>query len=378
MRFLLPVFIVLMIAIAGCSDVVSPVGDSILPPQDGITVDSLELTAVSSATFRQSIIGVSSTLLLGRSEGLEGRVMMKFTGIPTNKQTAIIDSATLRLRVSYLFRDSIGTLALEIRKMLRTWSPSTFTWDSLNTAGTYNPAIDTTALFSITPQDSFIFIRIDPIVRGWFQSATAAPDGFAILPSVGSTIVGGISTLTTDTNYTPRLTISYHDTADTATLTLNPYAESSVSNGTVPTTPGLEFVQAGVSYRTKFTFDLSRIPAAASITSAKLTVHVDTLASLLNPWSRYQMLLHYATENATSPKLSVTSLSGNPVDSTRTTYVAEVRQFVQLWHTGTANYGVVFRASGESVTYDRYALFGATATDTLLRPRIKIIYSILP
>lgn len=379
MRFIPPVVLLLLVALAGCSDVISPAGDGILPPQDGIVVDSVVLTAAASETYQQRIIGVLTTLLLGKSENMESRVVMRFNGIPTDKQTAVIDSASLRLRVNYRFRDSIGTLALEVRRILKSWTESTMNWDSTNVAGTLNSTIDTVALFSITPQDSVISIRIDPVVRAWFAAGSSTPYGFALMPSLGSTIVAGLSTYSdVSVDYRPNLVISYHTDTDTATLSLFPSARSSVSDGTVPSTPGIDYIQGGISYRTKMKFNISSLPPSASITSAQLSYAVDTPASFANSFTRYQMIVHYALSDAASPLLSTYSASGNPKDSTNAAYSAEVRQIVQTWHSGTANNGFVLRASGESQTLDRYALYGATATDTLRRPRLKIIYSILP
>ena len=61
MRFIPPVVLLLLVALAGCSDVISPAGDGILPPQDGIVVDSVVLTAAASETYQQRIIGVLTT-----------------------------------------------------------------------------------------------------------------------------------------------------------------------------------------------------------------------------------------------------------------------------------------------------------------------------
>lgn len=362
--------------IIGCSDDPNAVGISILPPQDSLHIVTYTASATSTTSFLDRVRGTSSTLLIGKSNGMEIRTLLQFAGISAIPSTAIIDSAVLNLHIVYRFKDSSGTLGFEVHRMTQAFTGTTFTWDSTTASGVYSDTVSGTFLRNITNQDTIVSVRLDTtLLKQWRQTDNGS---IILLPNSPNTnIVAGVSNST----FLPQLTISYHDSTDT-TKTISPTSSSGlfVADGTLPVLPSSFILQAGIVDRGIIRFDsLSlAVPLKASITQAILEVSLDTSSSLMNSYTVDNIVAYLLRKN-TLPYDSValgTSCTPAYIGAQKI-YRADIKAIVQQWFIHEPNNGLLLRAGSELTTLDRFALYGANASVTL-RPRLKITYTVLP
>ena len=382
--FFLHLYTILVLGgIVGCSDDPNAVGIHLIPGKDAVTIDSLKIPATVTSTDTARVRDNSTTLLLGKYQHYEARTLFQFSGIPTNLPSAMIDSAVLQLRINYRFKDSTGFLGFEIHQMTQAWSQSSYTWDSLQPGSNYTLASDTTILVAVGAMDTALSIRIDPVIRSWFRDSANSVNGMILLPSPfsNSNIILGFSNyISISGDFRPLLTIVYRDSvSDTSstTLILDPVQSLSLANYDLPPPAGKMDVQAGIAYRGKLQFSFPSILRGTSITSATMALYLDAASSLRNSFTNATIVARLALDTTSSPALSSLSSSGAPVASDSTRFTFDVRNFVQQWTKGTANYGVVLQAINEVTSLDNFVFYGAAA-DTAHRPKLQITYTSFP
>lgn len=368
--------LLLVLAASGCSDEPNGVGAGLLPGSDSLRVSTAEVRATGDTTFLRRIRGSSTTLLLGSDQGVQARTLLLFAGLSLVPSSATLDSAVLRLRIVYHFKDSSGFAGIEAHRFTRPFTAESFTWDTTTAAGAYSDTVSGSLLQSITPADTLIAVRIDTaLIRQWMQT----DNGSMILLPTGNTVIGIGNTTSATADTRALLTVSYHDSADT-TITLARAATlgAFVADGTIPMPSDRVVLQSGVVTRGIIRFDSLPIPRQASITQAFLELPIDTAASLLNSYSNDNLIV-YLLRGTTAPWDSVAlGTAGTPVtENGQKFYRAGVKSTVQQWLTRQPNLGIVVRATGEFNTLDRFVLYGAEAAPGL-RPRLKITYTVLP
>lgn len=378
MRTTASAFLALLLVLAGsgCSDEPNGVGAGLLPGSDSLRVSTAEVRATGDTTFLRRIRGSSTTLLLGSDQGVQARTLLLFAGLSLVPSSATLDSAVLRLRIVYHFKDSSGFAGIEAHRFTRPFTAENFTWDTTTAAGAYSDTVSGSLLQSITPADTLIAVRIDTaLIRQWMQT----DNGSMILLPTGNTVIGIGNTTSATADTRALLTVSYHDSADT-TITLARAATlgAFVADGTFPMPSDRVVLQSGVVTRGIIRFDSLPIPRQASITQAFLELPIDTAASLLNSYSNDNLIV-YLLRGTTAPWDSVAlGTAGTPVtENGQKFYRAGVKSTVQQWLTRQPNLGIVVRATGEFNTLDRFVLYGAEAAPGL-RPRLKITYTVLP
>jgi len=369
----------LLIMVFGCSEDPSDVGVGLLAPQDTLHIESRELSATHDTTFQKRIIGSAGRLLIGKYNDLEAASVVEFSGIPTFAAGVIIDSAIITLRVNYSFRDSSGIYGVAAYNMLNTWNAATFTWDSL--AGAHNNTSAGTFARSITPQDTTIRLPIDTaLIRTWSQTSTGSLALLSAPNVIGMNLVMGFSNVyLVDNDTRPKLTISYHDSADT-TLTLDNRASRAifVANTTASPPPQSVMLQAGVAYLGVVKFDSLAVPPNVSITKATLELTVDQTSSLTNNFSRDSLIVYLSRKDALPyDSLVLGTVCSPAVSGSEKKFVADVKNIVQQWIGNEPNLGIVVQTYGQYTTLDRFVVYGSGAP-AALRPKLKITYTMFP
>ena len=156
----------------------------------------------------------------------------------------------------------------------------------------------------------------------------------------------------------------------------------------------LETLSDTVQYRAHLVFDLTQIPAGATVTQAQLVFHVDRFEypypSLPEPGTPITCgIYQIAAAWRSSPTWdwehnpSIVTDTAYPIpmlfDNTGT-YTIEVRELVQAWMGNTPNYGVLIAMypAPDLLTPFTAVLYGPTVISETLRPRLHIVYERRP
>lgn len=377
MKHPVSITIVLLGILMGCSDEPNSVGVGLLPRLDGLRVDSLQVTAITSSNYRTNVTGTSTIILLGKYSTMEARTLLQFTGFPTTRMSSTVDSAVLSLTIASRFLDTSGTLAFEVHRITRSWAEGSLNWDSLTPGNLYSDTIDARFNLAISPSDSVLRLRIDSVAAHWLRDGNSSPYGIILLPTVSiQPVVIGLRNFDLLSGALfPELKIAYHDSLGPDSLDIRASQGFFAGNAPAPAPPTRIYLQGGVAYRGKLLFDVASLPKNASITSAALEVHIDPALSLLNAYSRDSLIANFLPDSSKIDSLQLATLGVPAVSGNMFTF--DIRNIVQGWVIGRPNQGIVLRAYGETWTFDRFACYDAFAT-AALRPRLRIKYTVLP
>ena len=357
----------------GCSEDPSSVGNTLFPKN--IRLDSLTVFSDSTATYRFRIPGNSTTLLLGRYQNYDAKLLLDF-GLPSLPSGARMTGAKLKLIPTYWYKDSVGLLQFEVHKIQRSWSSSTTTFDSLTT-DFYSLNAYNTVTRVMSPRDTLVDTLSVGLIQEWIDSGRAL--GMILVPTPSSTVVYGfISYVDLFTDIRPQLVISYmlSDTSGTDSLVYLASQDVFVADGPVPASSTQSFiVQAAIADRGFIHFDVGSIPQSATIAKADLEFVRDPLSSVRNELSYDSVFVQFVTKSGPPPAGSF-SVMATPGQEDSSVFAGDMRTIVQQWVTGAPNYGVSIRPFGEFVSFDRFAFFGSGNTQN--RPKLKIIYTYVP
>lgn len=356
----------------GCSEDASSVGSALFPKN--IRVDSLVISADSSATYRAAITGNSSTLLLGCFQNDTARLLLQFN--PHGLPDTLVVSASVNLVPRfprYWFKDSTGTLAFTVHNITRSWDEFTITFDSTNRL--YDTQVRGTYSRFVSPLDTIITFPLDTaLVREWLRAGQS--QGILLKPTFGCDVVYGFTSIF---NIRPELVVRYHipDSTTIGSLVFRTQQDAFVANAPQPPASStLLFVQAGIADRGLLHFAVSETLRSASITSATLEFMRDSAMSVRNELSIDSIFVQLLVDNSTPPHGGISVLAQPIGGENSSKFSADIRSIVQQWVTGKPTYGVALRTFGEFTTLDRFAIYGAKA-DSVNRPRLQIVYSLL-
>ncbi len=386
-RFAVVLIFTVSLLLLSCSDDPNDVGLGLLPLTDALKIDSVNVVATSDTSFLFRNTGSSPKLMLGNYDNgtgqrMKAKIVLQYGGILSVPPGSVVDSAVLKLTMDYRFKNSSGTFGFKIHEMISPWSEATFTWDSANVSGAFQTIADTSFLQNITANDSTVSVRVDTLVNDWIRNNINVPNGIILIPdSISTNIILGARN--DDALTAPRLTIWYHDTttADTThSFWLLPNQSMYISDGDIPSSSSLRYLQSGVAYREIMRFDsISHfIPSKAIITQAIFEVAGDISSSITNSYSHDSLIVYLVRDN-TSPytSLALGTLCEPALSGAQKVYRSDIKGIVQQWTTNFPNYGIVLKTYNETASFDRLALHGANAAPTL-RPKLKILYTILP
>jgi hypothetical protein len=364
--------ILILLYMNGCADdPPNAVGTGILPARDGFNIISFDTTASLSNTYLNRISGASTVLMLGKYQDNEASSLLSFLIDSTKYAGMRLDSATLSFRISYKFKDSTGTLGFQIRNMRSSWTPGTYTWDSLTTSS-YSDTVLGNYTFAIHPGDSTLSIRLDTnVVRSWIGNNNS---NIILLPTNASTMMLGLASVNSSLTYLPKLSIAYHDTVDSTYVdSIFTTTKVFVANNQLPTTTQHFFAQGSVADRGILKFDVSRIPKNVSITEATLRLIMDTTLGVRGYASNDSLMAEIALDDSIKPLVGGLYGMGTIKKDTVTFSIASI---VQQWVTKQSNYGVVIQVYGEYINFDRYSFYDKTALPSL-RPKLTVKYSVV-
>jgi hypothetical protein len=378
-------FVITLFLLNGCNDSPTDLGVGYLN-QDGIGVyrfdSSVDSIPQQSNYFKRVItLGSSEILLLGKAENVTAKTLLRFALIiPDSIKTELeaqnltVLDAYVELTKNYSFGDSIAPFDYEVYKITNSWSSSSFSADSSLT-------FDPTDLSSnrTSENDTLYSFQLDAaLATSWLQNFidTSAAQNYGILlsPSPNSQKVLGFTAFNLNGIDDPRLRIVVQKPGvyiDTLAGFIS--ADISAVFGEAKNTVSENlYIQSSLTSEAKLFFDLSVLPKDITITSANLTLTVDTLetktgSSFINSLRVY-LLTDSATNEISSSYLKTLSRVGS-------TFFGDVSDIFTAWNNGTKNEGMLIKASSELNGVEIFAVKGSNAANLLDRPKLEIVYT---
>ncbi len=316
------------------------------------------------------------------------------SAIPTG---STIVSATLSLYHSTTVNHSLSSDNAELlAKVTQAWSEGTVTW---NTQPTFS-ATDTIHIGTTNIGDDKPNIDLAAFVQDWVNTP-AANYGMVmhLVDEPGS--IGRFQTYgssdAADSTIRPKLVVSFIPPCKDETTVLQPGSDGidahvdDLNSGTVDV--NYPIVNAG--YNTVggtptlshnfMQFDLSAVPAGATVVSATLSLYHSTVYSHSTSTSNEELLAKVTqawNENTitwnTQPTFSATDTIhiGNTTIGDDKTSI-NLAPFVQDWvNTPAANYGMVMHLVDEPGSLGRFQTYGSSdAADSTIRPKLVIVWN---
>lgn len=370
----------------GCSDEPS-VSNSVGAPFIGTTTNLLiktdTLTATASSTFKQYSVMNYKTDLIGNFGNFVAYTLVQFQALP-QVDTVNVRSASLKFRAETWYGDSAATFAFNVHEISRSWTQTSFRWDSLGT-DFFNPSfVHGTLNSSITADTEFITVSLDTtMVRRWLQSATSSGNfGVILVPVPGTNVVRGMHAFGVDADSLwPTLTIIGQgissSTPDTFTTKFG--QDTFVGNiDNLNPDPQLIYAQSGVVFRSRLTFDVSSIPRGAIISEAQLVLTPSLAATRLTKFTSDTSVMAHLSLSATDSSIFEATSARIAGSLPSGTFGGSIRHAVQYWvNNQSLNYGLILRAntSSEFNSPDVFAFFNQTA-EPAKRPYLIIKYAL--
>ncbi len=381
------------IMVPACSDTptaLTSVGEGLI--QDAVNIRDTTLQVVSDTSFRQTVPMDSSVSLfgfrgnvvelVGKTGNYTAYTALQFPpSVMPNRDTINVISATLNLRMVSWYGDSSGTCAFTVHKILQGWTQQRLTWDSVQAAGFYESGIVRGSYSGPVESDTqVVSVDLDTaMVREWIQNSSYTSYGILLVPAASASVVRGINSFEQDsTSFWPSLRVIAQNTAGTTLdTTVYQYGFDTFVGNVENLTPGpaLLYVQAGIVYRSKLTFDVSSIPRGSLISSAELMLVRDALSSRVSKFSPAPLAVANVLFSDTD-YLSFESQSSSAEQvGTTDTFRIDLRHAVQSWIKQN-NYGILLRAStaNEFNGFSLITFFNRTAANPAVRPTLRVKY----
>ena len=370
-----------------CKDNPTDIGVGLLK-NNRINVKILDSAADSikqtSSYFKKVIpLGGGTKLLLGNYNNTQGSVLLKyfFYGLPDSissdfqNNNVTISSAYVTLFPYITFGDSLANFNFTVHSVNSPWGIATFDADSLSglSYSTEDISSNKNILDSITT-----FSLDNSLVSNWLtayiDSNYSAIGGLYLKPSVDTKkLVAYWAYNLSNTSYSELYVVFQKPGVYIDTMAFLPVSDISVVQGTAPQVKtGETIVQGGVAYYSKLSFDISKIPANATINQAMLTLNIDTTQS------------HYVTDIyngvtiwnlSDSASSAIDSSSNVTISLSGSTMQGDIASLVQKWVDTRKNQGILIQDYNQTEDVNLYAIKSSKYPDYNARPKLKITYT---
>lgn len=377
--FILSVFLII---INGCEKNPSDLGLNYINSGDTLGTKIIDsqvdtILQVSSGFLKYLNTYSSQYFLVGKYQGFESKTLLKFNDITNSYDSCTVISASLNFRyANYFFKDSIGQTSFNIYALTDTVGLSTVNFGTFNQSVIGNTVL---ATYSGNPVDtSQITIPFDnETVKQWIWKAANpnyafSNNGVAITPNVNSNTIKGFFTSRNADSLKPfiKAIVSLNNKIDTLVFNSSETVTLTNSGNITPPSDRI-FIQSGVAYRSKFSFDLSKLGGKVSINDATIDFYLDKTLSF-SKMVENRLILAEITDSANLT--TGIEYLGSFADSLK--YSFRITPTVQKWNLGTlTNYGFMLYYVYDFQGLDQFYLYGINYNNLSLRPRIKIRYT---
>ncbi len=362
----------------------SPVGASLLPPEDLLVVDSASFASTSSSSARAGLQAyLADRIMVGRTGSVEAWSILRFVSIPDTLAGLAVETAELELKSLYVFGNEAAPLSFRVRKIAAPWTADSVTYDSIMVAGFLDPLPVGEASSSVFGDSGTVIAPLDTaMVNEWLRAAASTDIsvyGIALEPTNNGVIYGFGRFADLQENVRPLLRITYlrSDTARIDTVILRSGTDrfvTSMADTSWASSADRMYVRSGVGYRGVVEFSLAGLPPYPAIHKATLQVVLDATASEFNRFTVDSLQAVYMSESGFQDYTS--RLNEPPVQvGGRMHYRFIVTDIVRAWLRGSTARKLGIAAANEVSSFEVFALYGVGAFDPALRPTLTILYS---
>jgi hypothetical protein len=375
--------------LAGCSeDDLNPVGAGALPPL-GDPIQEVVLEPVVAESFLTGTADrafggvVTAATELPDASGFESRILLRFALALADSGIAItVDSAKVRLTYPGLEPDSV---LFRLHRVTAEWLEEEVSWEERSfgvpwstPGGDFDPQ---SVVQGTLAGDSAAFAIPDSLAQSWIDTPESNEGLILLLDTPRSWAqVTASSTTTLPNELGPRLDlfVTRGDTASTSQVLATADAQITTYRGEIR--PGL-VVGNEPFFRSVLRFDLSAIPADASINLAELTL---TPRQVVSPVDSLNLEARRVVSPLQGPATVFSSgdnvfdfVGLEPVlaDSAVVLSAANLATLVRVWQSdSTLNQGLGLQALRRFGNLG-FAVFAGADAAPADRPRLRIIFT---
>lgn len=374
-------FVIALLA-PGCMDDPNPVGFGLLPKDDTAVVDTSTVYATSHSSSRSLVLTTGVTpMMVGKYGSYESWGYLRFD-IPSELSGATITGATLQLRASYAFGDTLAPLSFTVYKAVGGYTADSLTFDSLSQRPSdyFDNAAVVGSLPSQTLADTTIVqLSLDTaVVSSWFINALdSSNQGIYLRPTNSNVIMGFSSFGDVNPDYRPKLIVNYTQTG-LAGSAVDSSGRSkfmgNISQSALVQDPQFMYVQNGVAFHGFATFNVAPVPFPSAIHKAELVLTLDTLKS--SPMGKFTQDALFASFLRADGTVEVTSPAQQFNTTGRPVYRFLINGFIEQWTRYGTPPTLTIAGYTERTSFDRFVFYGSQA-DSSRRPRILVTYSVV-
>jgi hypothetical protein len=322
----------------------------------------------------------STSILVGKYQNYDAVPLLLFQNISPDYDSATVLQASLNLKYNgYNYQDSLGLTSFNIYKINKSYDLYSVTYDKFSFSDLGSTVLGS---YSGTPVDTqWISIALDnQLVKDWLEYAADTNYynknyGIALVPNLNSTTIKGFSSIYSPTSaFVPYLKVVLNKNSSTDTIFITNPVSVSLCNITNIVVPQDRFIiQSGISYKNKFTFNLSKLPSNVIINEAYFEFTLDRANSFLTNGYDSRVAVNMITDSnnlTIDPNTFITT----QLDSIR--YAVRLNYIFQKWNYGiNANFGILLSNIYEYNSLDKYLFYSPNYPDPARRPHLRIRYT---
>ncbi|MGB9696196.1 MAG: DNRLRE domain-containing protein [Ignavibacteria bacterium] len=322
----------------------------------------------------------STSILVGKYQNYNAVPLLLFQNISSDYDSATVLYASLNLKYNgYYYQDSMGLSSFNIYRVNKSYDLYSVTYDKFSFSDLGNTVVGN---YTGTPVDTqWISIVLDnQLVKDWLEYAadtnyTNKNYGIALVPNTNSTTIKGFSSIYTPSTYSvPYLKVVLNKNSNIDTILISNPVSVSLCNVTNLIIPQDRFIlQSGISYKNKFTFNLTKLPSNVIINEAYFEITLDRANSFLTGGYDSRVAINMITDS-TNLTIDPNTFITIQLDSIK--YAVRLNYIFQKWNYGTAaNFGILLSNIYEYNSLDKYLFYGPNYPDPKRRPHLRIRYT---
>jgi hypothetical protein len=390
-NYLLISLLSIIFFLTSCEDNPSEAGSSIIPKTDAAQFKTLETDSIpyTYSIFQKSLsTSAMGSIVIGKHGNEEAVGLLKFSGFADTLAGATVISADIVMFPTNYSLGNTSNFGFSVHAITSTWSAG-----SAGNAMISGPIYDNSVAGKFSgeiPDTGAIYIPISTsLVKNWLVIASDVTkanlnQGVVLLSDPNSSCARSFyskdNTDYTDNSKDPYLRVIKEYNGIRDTIFVAPEEDSYYAfSRNFDTTSQNIVMQSGISYRTKMTLDVSRVPKHSHISNATITLTLDNSDSYIGNNSIDSIAASGFEYNTNGVLINEYTITGFPsTENGNKVYTLNITLFLQGWINTWQNAGFEIYQLGELLSLDRYSFYSNKCADVSKRPKLKVTYLTLP